>query len=130
MVMHHKDNKMDKKAEKLKDIIKNKPAPKSSFGTDPNEPWSVKAGITEENLSEDEMLNQYFISKGLNPKTASKVSKISASKTGDFETWKRHHISGGRLPVVKSESIDTGLADVKGSVNATTKRQKQLSARK
>ena len=191
MVMHHKDNKMDKKAEKLKDIIKNKPAPKSSFGTDPNEPWSAKAGITEENLSEDEMLNQYFISKGLNPKTASKISKISASKTGDFERWKQRRVRGGRLPeeteleegnsllnaYLKSrglnpdhvntkqkiaytkghqfqkwlsshvsggqinltgakyregglpEEVDPGIADVKGSVNATAKRQQQLNKR-
>lgn len=82
---------MDKK-ERLKSIIKGV-APKSTFGTDPNDPWSTKAGINE-----NEILNKYFISKGLNPKTASKVSKISASKTGEFERWKQRRIRGGRLP--------------------------------
>ena len=121
---------MDKKAQKLKDIIKGRVDPKPSFGTDPNDPWSVKAGITEEHLSEDELLDRYMRTRGINPKTASKISKISASKTGDFEKWKRQHVSGGRLPVVlKKESADVGLPDVKGSVNATARRQNQLKKR-
>ena len=89
---------MDKKAEKLKDIIKGKVQSRPTFGTDPNDPWSVKAGITEENVDENAVLNKYLISKGLNPKTASKVSKISASKTGEFERWKQRRVRGGRLP--------------------------------
>lgn len=121
---------MDKKAEKLKDIIKKRPAAPNTFGTDPNDPWSVKAGITEENLSEDELLDRYMRTRGLNPKTASKISKISASKTGDFEKWKRQHVSGGRMPIIKKEAVDPGLSDVKGSVNATARRQSQLDKRK
>ena len=36
-------------------------------------------------------------------RTASKVSKIAASKTGDFEKWKAQHVSGGRLPMIRKE---------------------------
>ena len=36
--------------------------------------------------------------RGINPKTASKISKIAASKTGDFEKWKMQHMRGGKLP--------------------------------
>lgn len=118
---------MNNKSEKLKSLIK---GAKPTFGTDPNDPWSAKAGITEENLSEDELLNRYMRTRGINPKTASKISKISASKTGDFEKWKRDHVSGGRLPMVKKEEIDPGLTDVKGTINATSRRKKQLKMRK
>lgn len=94
---------MDDKAEKLKALIKGKVKDRPTFGTDPNDPWSVKSNVNEDNLSEDELLNRYMKTRGINPKTASKISKISASKTGDFEKWKRQHVSGGRLPVVRSE---------------------------
>ena len=83
---------MDKK-ERLKSILKGKVQSRPTFGTDPNDPWSTKAGITE-----DKTLNKYLTSKGLNPKTASKVSKISASKTGEFAKWKQRKVHGGRLP--------------------------------
>lgn len=186
---------MDKKVERLTALIKGKVKDRPTFGTDPNDPWSAKAGISEsgqldsylkskgidpmrvspetkishaksgsfakwkqdrkfteeveeivekikvkvstdkpigfkvadigpgkkeynvktdkvwddqnkkkqqkeevEQIDEDELLNRYLRTKGLNPKTASKISKISASKTGDFDKWKRDHIRGGRLP--------------------------------
>ena len=118
---------MDKKAEKLKDIIKGKVQIKPTFGTDPNDPWSVKAGITEENLDENETLNKYLISKGLNPKTASKVSKIAASKTGEFEKWKQRRLRGGRLPeeTIKEDHDAESLAKKHGvSVDSIEKQLK------
>jgi hypothetical protein len=118
---------MNNKSEKLKSLIK---GAKPTFGTDPNDPWSTKAGITEENLSEDELLDRYMRTRGINPKTASKISKIAASKTGDFNKWKMQHVSGGRLPVIKKEEIDPGLTDVKGTVGATKRRIQQLKTRK
>lgn len=186
---------MDKKIERLTSLIKGRVKNRPTFGTEPNDPWSTKAGITEdstldsylkakgidpmrvsaetkishsksgsfakwkqdrkfseeveqvdekikvkvstdkpigfkvadigpgkkeynvktdkvwddeqkkktqkeevEQIDEDELLNKYLKTKGLNPKTASKISKIAASKTGDFDKWKRDHIRGGRLP--------------------------------
>ena len=105
---------MDKKAEKLKALIKGNVKDRPTFGTDPNDPWSAKS-----NISEDELLNRYMKTRGLNPKTASKISKIAASKTGDFNKWKSQHVSGGRLPTIKSEQ-STYLA------SPTLKRQRTL----
>ena len=123
---------MDKSAEKLKALIKGKVGEKPSYGTDPNEPWSAKAGITEDTISEDELLNRYMKTRGINPETASKISKISASKTGDFEKWKRDHVSGGRLPMPKTEEAGH-LGDfpkLKGSEHVTHRRKAQCDRRK
>jgi hypothetical protein len=111
---------MDDKAEKLKALIKGKVKDRPTFGTDPNDPWSVKSNVNEdETISEDELLNRYMKTRGLNPKTASKISKISASKTGDFDKWKRQHVSGGRLPVFKVEQVTQ-------NASPTLKRQRVL----
>ena len=74
-------------AKKLKSIIKGEPQP-ASFGKDPNEPWSVRAGITE---SEAGMLSAYLKSRGINPEFVSKDTKISHAKSGDFKKWKKDH---------------------------------------
>jgi hypothetical protein len=73
-----------------------------------------------EQIDEDDLLNQYLKTKGLNPKTASKISKIAASKTGDFDQWKRNRIRGGRLPVAPHVEQVTYLN------SPTLKRQKTL----
>ena len=72
-------------AKKLKSMIKN-PAPKASFGTDPNDPWSAKAGINE-----TAMLDQYLSTKGVNAKYAPKNLKVAHSKTNAFKKWSRDH---------------------------------------
>ena len=110
---------MDKKAERLKLLLKGKTSDRPTFGTDPNDPWSVKSNVNEEELDEDELLNRYMKTRGINPKTASKISKISASKTGDFDKWKRQHVSGGRLPVFKAEQVTQ-------NASPTLKRQRIL----
>ena len=73
-----------------------------------------------EQIDEDELLNQYFRSKGLNPKTASKFSKIAASKTGDFEKWKRSRVRGGRIPE------DTTYEQMSYKHSSVMRRQKML----
>ena len=67
-------------------IIKGEP--KSTFGTDPNEPWSVRAGITE---SEAGFLSSYLKSRGINPQFVSRDTKISHAKSAEFSKWKRDH---------------------------------------
>ena len=207
---------MDKKAERLKALIKGNVKDRPTFGTDPRDPWSVKSNISEggqldkylmskginpkvlslqtkishsksseftnwknrqvqedieqvdekikvkvstdkpigfkvadigpgkkeynvktdkvwddeqkkktqkeevEQIDEDDLLNQYLKTKGLNPKTASKISKIAASKTGDFEKWKQQHVRGGRLPIAPRMEQTTYLN------SPTLKRQKTL----
>jgi hypothetical protein len=76
---------MDNIAKKLKTIVKGV-APKSTFGTDPNEPWSAKAGITEG------ALDQYLMARGINPKFVSTQTKISHSKSSAFLKWKQDHV--------------------------------------
>jgi hypothetical protein len=74
-------------AKKLKLIVKGEKKP--TFGTDPNEPWSVRAGITE---SEAGMLHAYLRSRGINPQFVGKDTKISHSKSSEFQKWKRDHM--------------------------------------
>ena len=73
-----------------------------------------------EQLDEDDLLNAYLKTRGINPKTASKISKIAASKTGDFNKWKMQHMRGGRLPVAPKTEQVTWKA------SPTLKRQKTL----
>ena len=73
-------------AKKLKLIVKGERKP--TFGTDPNEPWSVRAGITESERGE---LHAYLKSRGINPEFVSKDTKISHAKSSEFHKWKRDH---------------------------------------
>ena len=110
---------MDSKAERLKALIKGKVQIRPTVGTDPNEPWSAKYELPEETVNEDEYLDKYMKSRGLNPKTASKISKIAASKTGDFNKWKSQKVTGGRLPIVRKEQVTV-------HASPTLKRQRVL----
>ena len=71
----------------LKRIVKGV-APKSTFGTDPKDPWSVKS-----NINESAALDKYLLSRGINPDTLSIQSKISHSKSMEFLRWKQQHES-------------------------------------
>ena len=73
-------------AKKLKLIVKGERKP--TFGTDPNEPWSVRAGITESERGE---LHAYLKSRGINPEFVSKDTKISHAKSSEFHKWRRDH---------------------------------------
>ena len=74
-------------ATKLKGLIK-KPADKATFGTNPMDPWSAKAGINE-----DGSLNTYLKAKGINPEFVSTQTKISHAKSQAFLRWKQQHES-------------------------------------
>lgn len=73
-------------AKKLKLIVRGDKKP--TFGTDPNEPWSVRVGITESERSE---LHAYLKSRGINPDFVSKDTKISHAKSSEFHKWRRDH---------------------------------------
>ena len=73
------------KAQKIKAIVKGT-APKSTFGTDPRDPWSAKSNVTEGND-----LERYLKSRGINPAFVSTDTKIAHSKSGEFAKWKRDH---------------------------------------
>ena len=82
---------MKKKGDIVKELVKN-PAPKSTFGTDPNDPWSSKTNIAENITSQRAgTLAQFLKAKGYNPKFITKDRKDSFAKTGEFLKWKRDH---------------------------------------
>jgi hypothetical protein len=75
------------KAETLKSVVKKNVGEKPTFGTDPKDPWSAKA-----NIAEDAALDQYLVSRGINPKHVTKDQKVAHSKMGQFLKWKRDHL--------------------------------------
>jgi hypothetical protein len=88
-------------AKKLKMIVKGEPKP--TFGTDPNEPWSARAGITE---SEAGFLSSYLKSRGINPEFVSRDTKISHAKSAEFSKWKRDHRFDDPADTVSSVTRD------------------------
>ena len=75
---------------RLKDIVKLNPEPaRGKSGIDPLDPWGAKAGIAE--ASEQQLLNQFLKSRGINPNFVSTDTKISHSKSGQFLQWKQNH---------------------------------------
>ena len=77
---------MNKLAKKLKQIVKGEcSCDKPSFGKDPNDPWSAKAGINESGL------NDYLLAKGINPKFISRDTKISHAKSNEYKKWQKDH---------------------------------------
>jgi hypothetical protein len=78
---------MSKKSDLLKSIVKKNPADKPTFGTNPRDPWSTKANITE-----DAILNRFLKSRGINPEHVTKDQKVAHSKMGEFLKWKKDHM--------------------------------------
>lgn len=81
---------MSKKQIIQKAVKKNVP-PERTFGTDPNDPWSVKSHITE--ATRQALLDKYLYAKGINPKFVTKDVRISHSKSGPFLKYQRDHMN-------------------------------------
>ena len=75
---------MNSTAKKLKEIVKGV-APKSTFGTDPRDPYSARAELSES------LLDKYLKSIGLNPSFISTNTKVAHSKSGAFMNWAKNH---------------------------------------
>jgi len=75
------------KAEILKSVVK-KVAPKATYGTDPTNPWSMKA-----NINEDRYLDQFLSTRGINPKFVTKNIKVAHSKSNEYLNWRRSHVT-------------------------------------
>lgn len=82
-------------AQKLKSIIKGKEVKVNTFGTDPLDPWSTKAGLAEGSVGQTEsgLLKRYLLSRGIDPRYVTKDTRISHSKSGEFLKWKQEHMS-------------------------------------
>lgn len=74
---------MNKTAKKLKSIIK-----KETFGTNPWDPWSAKAGLSEAAAG---LLNKFLLSRGINPKFLTKYQSIGYSRSNEFKKWAQDH---------------------------------------
>jgi hypothetical protein len=80
---------MVSKSKKLvKGIAKNAPE-NSSYATDPNDPWSAKAGITENVTSRrSDLLKKFYKARGYNIDYVPKNQRVGQAKTGEFDKWK------------------------------------------
>lgn len=96
---------MISRVQKLKAIVKGTP-PQSKFGTDPRDPWSAKA-----NMSEDAALDKYLLSRGINPQFATKDQKVAHSKTTNFINWKKNRMMEETLDE-KVDKKDTVTLDI------------------
>jgi hypothetical protein len=78
-----------------KDVVKgvvHKAAPKSTYGTDPNDPWSARADIAENITSRrSDLLTKFYKSRGWNVDYITKNKKVAQSKTNEFIKWKQDH---------------------------------------
>jgi hypothetical protein len=70
---------------KKKDLIKQlvKGPAKSTFGTNPFDPWSAKAGISEN------ILDRFLRSRGIDPNFVTTDQKVSHAKSSDYIKWKK-----------------------------------------
>jgi hypothetical protein len=84
---------MSKKSDLIKKLVKTNVGEKSTFGTNPSDPWSAKANIAEESINETALLNRYLKSRGINPEFVNKDQKVSHSKTNQFKIWAQAHIN-------------------------------------
>ena len=104
-------------AKKLKLIVRGDKKP--TFGTDPNEPWSVRAGITESERGE---LHAYLKSRGINPDFVSKDTKISHAKSSEFHKWRRDHQFDDPI-----NFVSTTVADKMKQQRAQTEEVEQMN---
>jgi acyl carrier protein phosphodiesterase len=67
----------------------------------------LKSLIKGTDISEDAVLDKYLMSRGINPKFATKDQKVSHSKTGAFITWKNSRMIEDTLEerVDKKDSV-------------------------
>jgi hypothetical protein len=101
------------KADKIKKIIKGECA-KPTFGTNPSDPWSAKAGLAE---SEASLLKKFLLSRGINPGFVPKDTKIAHSKSGEFKKWKMDHQNIGEEMSQEPSPTQKRLGDLKSSAN-------------
>jgi hypothetical protein len=68
--------------------MKNKKTFSETFGRNPWDPWSAKAGLDE---TSEAQLQQYLKARGINPQYVTKDVKIAHSKSNQFKQWVATH---------------------------------------
>jgi hypothetical protein len=86
---------MSKQKAIIKSLVKKNEPTKSTFGTDPNDPWSAKNNMAEASIigTRSGVLQKFLKSRGIDPRYVSKAQRIGHSKTGEFNKWKRDHMA-------------------------------------
>lgn len=115
---------MDKSAEKLKSLIKGKVKDRPTFGTDPNDPWSVKS-----NVNEAGELDNYLKYRGLNPTRLSRETKLSHAKSSLFSKWKSDRKFNEETIISEDELLNAYLK-TKGLNPKTASKISKISASK
>jgi hypothetical protein len=72
---------------KFKDILKKNPEPARGSNSDPGQLGQYSA---TNQVKESASLNSYLQSRGINPSTVSKETKISHSKSNEFLSWQKN----------------------------------------
>ena len=116
---------MDKKVEKLTALIKGRVKERPTFGTDPNDPWSVRAGITESG-----QLDLYLKSKGIDPMRVSPETKISHAKSGSFAKWKQDRKFSEEVEQIDEDELLNRYLKTKGLNPKTASKISKIAASK
>ena len=109
-----------------KPVVQNAP-PKSTFGTDPNDPWSAKA-----NIAESAALDRYLLSRGIQPKFVSKDVKVAHAKSNQFKQWLQNHqneevqVEDMGAMAVKSATRSAVRSSAKSAIDGTKGRADAL----
>jgi hypothetical protein len=94
---------MNKKKKPMNKAIEKRVAPPTSFGTDPNDPWSAKANINE--ASRQALLDKFLMSRGVNPKFVTKDVRIGHSKSGAFLKYQKDHMGDPVKPLQREDTF-------------------------
>jgi hypothetical protein len=106
---------------RLKDMIKKNPEPSRPSNVDPGQLGQYSA---TNQVSEDGSLSTYLSSRGIDPKSLSRDSKISHAKSNEFKTWKQNHMFEEKLT---EESLLDKFLSARGFNPAAISRNKKIS---
>ena len=59
-----------------------------TFGTNPKDPWSAKAGLAEGN--DHGLIARFLKSKGIDPRYINHEKRAAHGRSGEFQKWKAH----------------------------------------
>jgi len=129
---------------KMKDVVKGvakQSAPPSKGNVDPSDPWSATGAGGGLQIPENvtsrraDLLSKFYKSKGYNINYVNKNERVSQSKTGEFEKWKRDHGIYEEDDVnedltTKYNGKHTGPPEIRSTVSKspTLRRKRQLDA--
>ena len=116
---------MDKKVERLIAIVKGGVKQRPTFGTDPNDPWSVKSNVTESGE-----LDNYLKFKGIDPTRVSAETKMSHAKSGSFAKWKMDRKFSEEVEPITEDELLNAYLKTRGINPKTASKISKIAASK